>query len=73
MIKFQKNSIWMATYNVITAELKMFEHIPKTEVVSNFQSKFGNKKEGLLPKHLTLMCKITFFIIHQIQKSDDEM
>jgi hypothetical protein len=31
MIEFQQNSVWMATYNEIMAELKMFEHIPKTE------------------------------------------
>jgi hypothetical protein len=31
MIAFQQNSVWMATYSEIWAELEMFEHILKTE------------------------------------------
>lgn len=31
MIECQKNSVQMATYNEIKAELEIFQHIPKTE------------------------------------------
>jgi hypothetical protein len=52
----------------------VWAYFKNRRVVSTFHSKFGTKEEeGLPPKHLTSICEIMFFIIHQIQMSDDEI